>query len=414
MINICIVFDHRCRTMKGKEGPLELRFIMNRKPYYISTGIRVRVSEFRYGAVVGRDDADQLNRRLKKFLDDANEEVTRRIEDDLPIDVAAIRRKLYGQDDSDDVEVNFLEWMKVEIYQIRVKSGTLMHYKTLYERLCQYGKMREWKDLTTANIYKWDAWLHHLKKDQRDADRKAGLEAEYISDGAVYNYHKCLKAMLNRAVLYDLIERNPYDKLRGQFSRGEVENIEYLTDEEVEAFMNIKPTTGSSMDVAKDLFTIQLYTGLAFSDVMAFNIKDYRLVDGKWMNVGKRIKTGVSYVSQLLPPVVEVLNKYGMQVPKIDNSTYNKCLKMLGMAAGIEKKMHSHLARHTFATWMLRNQVRIEHVSKMLGHKDIRQTQRYAKVLAEDIHESFDEVEEMMRKKTAMQSTGNKRNKKEQ
>lgn len=400
MINIAIVFDHRKRTQKGKEGPLELRFIMNRKAYYISTGVRVRASEFRYGKIVGRNDADTLNGRLNALIDAAHVEITRCIQDKIPIDVACIRHKLYGQNENEDIEVSFLEWMKVEIFQIRVKAGTLKHYKTLFDRLCQFNKIVEWKDLTTANIYKWDAWLHTLKKDQRDSDKKAGRTKEFLSDAAVYNYHKCLKAILNRAVLVELLEQNPYDKLKGKFSRGDQENLEFLTDDEVEAFMNIKPTTGSSLDISRDLFVVQLYTGMSFSDMQSFNIKDYQLVDGKWMNVGRRVKTGVTYVNQLLPPVVEVLEKYKMQVPKIDNSTYNKCLKMLGVAAGIEKKMHSHLARHTFATWMLRNDVRIEHVSKMLGHKNIVTTQRYAKVLAQDVRKDFDMIEEKLNNKS--------------
>lgn len=397
MININIVFDHRNRTTKGKEGPLEMRFIVERKPYYISTGVRVRASEFRYGKVVGRADSALLNRRLNALVDAAHAEITRRIEEKLPMDVACIRRKLYGQEE-EDASVGMLEWINDEIEQLRVKSGTKMHYKVLYDRLCQFGKISEWKDLTTANICRFDSWLHSLKKDQRDADKKAGLTAELLSDGAVYNYHKCFKALLNRAVLFDLIERNPYEKLKGKFSRGDVENVEYLTDDEVSAFMSIKPLAGSSMAVARDMFIVQLYTGMSFSDAQAFNIKDYQLIDGKWMNVGKRVKTGVTYISQLLPPVVEVLEKYNMQVPKIDNSTYNKCLKMLGIAAGIEKKMHSHLARHTFATWMLSNDVRIEHVSKMLGHKSIVTTQRYAKVLAQDVRKDFNKIEAKLNK----------------
>jgi site-specific recombinase XerD len=60
--------------------------------------------------------------------------------------------------------------------------------------------------------------------------------------------------------------------------------------------------------------------------------------------------------------------------------------------ANIQTKMHTHLARHTFATWMLRNGAKIENVSRMLGHTNIRQTQRYAKVLAESVHEDFDMV----------------------
>jgi site-specific recombinase XerD len=232
-------------------------------------------------------------------------------------------------------------------------------------------------------------WLHGLKARQSDADVKAGVVAPYISDAAVYNYHKCLKALLNRAVMFDMIERSPYDKLKGQFKRGEQENVEYLTDEEVEAIVGIHPLAGSQMAVARDLFVFQLYTGLSYSDSQAFDMKDYKKVDGKWVNVGKRVKTGVAYVSQLLPPAVEVLEKYGMQLPKIGNADYNHCLKALGMAAGIEKPLHSHLARHTFATMMLREGVRIEHVSKMLGHTNLKQTQHYCRKHTSTIVEEF-------------------------
>jgi len=48
---------------------------------------------------------------------------------------------------------------------------------------------------------------------------------------------------------------------------------------------------------------------------------------------------------------------------------------------------------------MLRNDVRIEHVSKMLGHKNIVTTQRYAKVLAQDIRKDFVNIEIKMQNK---------------
>jgi site-specific recombinase XerD len=54
--------------------------------------------------------------------------------------------------------------------------------------------------------------------------------------------------------------------------------------------------------------------------------------------------------------------------------------------------MHSHLARHTFATFMLANGAKIENVSRMLGHTNITQTQRYAKVLAQSVHDDFDRI----------------------
>ena len=58
------------------------------------------------------------------------------------------------------------------------------------------------------------------------------------------------------------------------------------------------------------------------------------------------------------------------------------------------------MGRHTFATWMLSEGAKIENVSRMLGHTNIVQTQRYAKVLAEDVRSDFDMIEEKMKKET--------------
>jgi site-specific recombinase XerD len=61
------------------------------------------------------------------------------------------------------------------------------------------------------------------------------------------------------------------------------------------------------------------------------------------------------------------------------------------MVIGIEK-LHSHMGRHTFATMMLSKGAKIENVSRMLGHTNITQTQRYAKVLAKDVYDDFEKV----------------------
>ena len=70
-------------------------------------------------------------------------------------------------------------------------------------------------------------------------------------------------------------------------------------------------------------------------------------------------------------------------------------LKAIGMVIGIER-LHSHMGRHTFATWMLSNGSKIENVSRMLGHTNITQTQRYAKVLAQSVHDDFDMIAEKL------------------
>jgi site-specific recombinase XerD len=57
------------------------------------------------------------------------------------------------------------------------------------------------------------------------------------------------------------------------------------------------------------------------------------------------------------------------------------------------------MGRHTFATWMLSNDAKIENVSRMLGHTNIVQTQRYAKVLAKDVYDDFDRIADKLKTK---------------
>lgn len=105
----------------------------------------------------------------------------------------------------------------------------------------------------------------------------------------------------------------------------------------------------------------------------------------------------MNYVSRLLPPAVAILEKYGMQTPKIDNADYNHLLKGIGIAAGIHTPLHSHMARHSFATYMLNNDVSLDSVSVMLGHTNTVQTRRYAKTLAKTVKDDFDKIAEKMK-----------------
>lgn len=382
MITTAIVFDHRGRTKKGAEGPLEVRVTIDRKPYYINTGIRVCARQWAFDKIVNHPQADALNERLSILLDQIMRDVNVSLKNGQKPDVAQIRRNAWGSSRKAD----FIGWIKDEIESLNVKHGTYKHYKSLIRRLDEFGMMQDWSDITVDVIYKWDAWL-----------RKLPGRSEQMTGGGVYNYHKCLRSLLGRAERSGILAVNPYHRLRGEFKKGDRENTEYLTEEEMQKIMNFLPASGSCMEKAKDLFIFQMWTGFSYSDAQAFDISAYKEIKGKWRIVGARIKTGQPFVNQLLPPVVDVLKKYGMKVPQMSNQAYNRELKQVGTAAGIAYPLHSHLARHTFATYMLRNGVKIENLAKMLGHSNIKQTQRYAKVLAESVHEEFDMIEKKMK-----------------
>ena len=396
MITTKLIFDRRKTASRTCEGYVEVRVTIDRITKYISTGVRVHKNEWATDRVVNRQDADTLNERLAIIFEKVNRHANECVKQCKTFDIESVKQIVWKQVEMSKDEPTFIQWCEKQIPLLGVSEGTAKHYYPLVTRLTEYGRMNRWQDVTVENIANFDSWLHQITKPISDAALKSGKKPEKLSDGAVYNYHKCLKALLNRALVFGLIVNNPYNRLKGKFKRGDRENLEYLTDEEMQKFEAIILPKGDILDVVHDLFTFQLYTGLPFSDMQSFDASDYKW-DGKaWRHVGERIKTGVPYVSQLLPPAVKVLEKYNWKIRQISNADYNRHLKSLGQMAGIKTRLHSHLARHTFATWMLRHGVSIENVSKMLGHTNIKQTQRYAKVQAQAVYDDFERIAAQM------------------
>ena len=390
-VTTAIVWNHKSTVAQGI-GPVEIRITYKRKMYYFATGVKCHKSELIAGQVVNCPCAKELNERVsiiyRKVLACVNEAIA----GSGVINTNDIRSQVWRLVEEHSGEPTLLKWIDEQIPKLGVKPGTRKHYVSLQNRLEQYGRLRRWQDLSVESIMDFDAWLHSLTGDTGARGRLgAGL-----SNAAIYNYHKCLKALLHRADMFGKIDRNPYERLRGQFDRGERENVEYLTEDEMHLIERLPLTEGTTICKCRDLFVFQMWTGLSYSDAEAFDIGSYKNVNGRYVQSNERIKTGVAYVSQLLPPAIAVLEKYDMRTPQIENHVYNRMLKAIGEMTGIKTRLHSHLARHSFATFMLSNGVPIEHVSKMVGHTNITQTQRYAKVIAQQIQDDYDMIAEKL------------------
>ena len=383
MYSTSIIFDRKKQAEGDHEGTLEVRITHARKSYYINTGMRVKQKHWA-GAIVNRPDADALNNRLGIVVRRVNEKVNEFIEHRKPIDIDAIKQYIYSGTNGGDSDA-FLTWVKNEIPKLDIKDSTRKHYWLVYDRLNEFGKIRDWHDLTVENIYDFDAWLHNMENVNANAD------GEGLGNNTIRNYHKKMKAVIHRAVDMGIIEQSPYARLQGRFRGDDYDNVEYLSEEQMKMILDIHPVPGSQMEATRDLFVFQMLTGLSYSDAQVFDISGYKKVNGKWVSVGKRIKTGVPFVSVLLPPVVDVLERHDWKTPQISNQKYNWLLKTFGSVIGIEN-MHSHLARHTFATYMLSHDVKVQNVMRMLGHKKIEQTMRYAKVIAKDVQKDFDRI----------------------
>lgn len=110
----------------------------------------------------------------------------------------------------------------------------------------------------------------------------------------------------------------------------------------------------------------------------------------------QRIKSGEIYKIMLLKPALALMRKYKFELPNVVFTTYNQYLRTIGELVGLDFRLTSHIGRHTFATWVLSHGIPIEIVSKMLGHTDIKTTQIYAKVLADDVNNAFLKLDEKL------------------
>ena len=392
MLKTAVVYNHRGRFSKDGSGPVEVRITINRRVYYINTGVSVRPREWKFGQIVNRGDCDQLNRRVAIMLERVDDAVNDCLEHGLAIDAEEIRKVVKAPDarrrmkDSEDMVL----WMEQQIPLLDVEPGTAAHYRVSVAAVAASGIMRRWSDLTLENVHRLDAYLHAIPKHQTEAERLAGLPVKYISQATVRTYHKDIKALLTRALKFGVITANPYDRMKGEIKRGDVETVEFLTEAERDRIEALPLTDGSMLATVRDMFLFQCYTGMAYADMMAFSI-DKCARDGDWLTyAAPRRKTGAVFYIRLLPKALAIVEKYGGRFPYVADQTMNGHLKTIANVTGITKRVTTHVGRHTFATWMLRNGVPIERVSKMLGHRRVTQTQRYAKVMAVDVYGEFD------------------------
>lgn len=216
---------------------------------------------------------------------------------------------------------------------------------------------------------------------------------------------KALKKVIRIALANDYIRKDPFFNYRitqKQVDRG------YLSEQELRS-LHDKHLPIERVATVRDLFLFQCYTGLAYKDLANLTAENVQIgIDGRKWIYTRRGKTDVPCHIPLLPLAEEILNKYedhpcrdisGSLLPVPSNQKMNAYLKEVGDLCGIKKSLHTHLARHTYATTVtLSNGIPMETVSKLLGHRKLQTTQVYAKVLDEKISAEM----EVLRNKLAI------------
>lgn len=171
--------------------------------------------------------------------------------------------------------------------------------------------------------------------------------------------------------------------------------IRSLTAEEFERLMST-PLESKSQSFIRDLFVFACWTGVSFADLKSLTWRDIiKEEDGSLWISKNREKTDILFHVKLLDIPLGIIEKYkGINGIEKDNPVFNvlsysrinHALKYIAKHCDIKTSLSYHVGRHTFASQLCLSQgVPIESVSRMMGHRNIQTTQRYARVNNEKI-----------------------------
>ena len=225
------------------------------------------------------------------------------------------------------------------------------------------------------------------------------------SHNTAFKYVSNLKKIIRIAYRNGWIAADPFINYKTKFK---IVDREFLLEDEIKSIIE-KETTIERLNVVKDIFIFCCFTGLAYIDVKKLSKDNILLgIDGEYWVKTKRTKTDSRTNIPILPIAQSILNKYtdhpdisnsDKVLPVLSNQKMNTYLKEIADICGIQKNLTFHLARHTFATTVtLNNGVPIESVSKMLGHKSLRATQHYAKILDRKVSDDMKTLREKFNK----------------
>jgi integrase len=330
-----------------------------------------------------KEDCRSLNEYLDDLQNKAYNARQSLIQRGKIVTAIAIRDLLAGKEQRQWMLLNLFQKHNDELQAFLgngVAKGTLTNFKTSYRHLKDFLK-HEYKvddinvlSLDLAFIKKYYHWFR-------------------IDNGLGHN--SALKNIANmKKIVLECVDNgwllsDPFAKF--DMARDEVETV-YLTKEELQAIVAKKISNERLLRV-RDLFIFCCFTGLSFIDVKQLKRSEIDFDSSGGLRIQKnRQKTGTRAVIPLLPLAKKIMEKYaydhycrvnGLLLPVLSNQKYNVYLKELAGICDIEKELSSKMARNTFATTVtLANDVPMETISKMMGHKSLRQTQHYAKILA--------------------------------
>ena len=355
------VWNRYGKASANQDAVIEICVAYNKRQKWMSTRVRVYPNEWDklHRRVINRIDAIEINKQLDQLVADVREVIYDMYKDGQ-IDIDAIPARLAAKRKPNLTFYDFLD-KQVEIRKYGKASITGWRWQRFVETFKEWGKIKTFYDLTEQKIIEFDRYL-----------KNQGMKA----NSRWHNKHKFLNSFIRDAQKAGLVQTNPYDMVKIDKGSDDTGVYHCLMPEEFHKLERC-PMPNKRLERVRDRFVIQTYTCLSVADLNKFNPKLVKNIDGKPVYLRSRKKTKQQYTIPLLPPVVEVLQRYKGLPPKMCDQFYNRDLKEVARIAGLPHKLTTHWARHSGCVLLVAARMSPWVVMTVMGHKNLKTTQKY-------------------------------------
>ncbi|GAB2690767.1 site-specific integrase [Mucilaginibacter koreensis] len=284
----------------------------------------------------------------------------------------------HGFADDSKLKGSFLDYFLTLTRKHRTSNGSYGNWLSAYQKLVLFTKDQNgvtFEEITPDWMERFKAYLLTARSTKSHTR---------LSQNSAHSYFNKIRAALNQAFEDRIIPEKITLRVKG--IKEEDTHREYLTKTEVEKLMG----TPCEIEVLKRAFLFSIMTGLRWSDIHALTWRNVEF-DKEFNSYVLHYRQQKTKSAETLPiseQAASYMGKQGEAEQRVFiglrySAWVNLKLQQWVMAAGISKSITFHSGRHTHAVVMINEGVDIYTVSKLLGHKNIKTTQIYAKVIDE-------------------------------
>jgi site-specific recombinase XerD len=341
-------------------------------------------------AIGNKEDSKTLNHYLDALVSKVYEVKRELITSGDDITTENIFQLLFGKTDDRKFILEIFKNENDKMKSLEGKDfakGTIQRYETSLSHTREFIKWKynledlELRKLDYEFIKEYDYWLKTVRN---------------CSQNTASKYLGNFKKIVLQCVKLGWIKKDPFSQFK--LVKKEVFR-EFLNEDELKILLN-KKFSIERLSLVRDIFIFSCFTGMAYIDVFRLSPSQFftGVDEQTWISYTRK-KTDSLTKIPLLPQALFLIRKYDgfnhfrlneKVFPCFSNQKMNAYLKEIADLCSIKKNLTFHMARHTFATTVtLTNGIPIETVSRMLGHKSLKQTQHYAKIIDKKISEDM-------------------------